>query len=632
MSVLQTALAYANKQVRVIPIKQGEKRPPMQGWQNAATSDPTTIRQWFEGQFKDCGLGIATGEFRDRYLIVIDIDDRQQFSGSETLADLEELHGKLPETVEVITGSGGRHIYFLTDEPIRNEASGRLGVGIDVRGIGGQVLCPPSKHPNGRTYEWVEGRSIADRKPADMPLWMVLLLKTKTPTEPTVNLLSDQITPLLLAEEGPASRYCAATTWPELLHQDGWTLAKIDQSGESHWIRPGKDHREGTGATTGWQGKDILKVFTTSIPVLPAGAYTRFGYTAAMHHGNDRSAFATKLLQQGTALIPVEQPSDHDKLLDSLINWQEFWKQDFPPEDWLIKPIIPRNQLVTIFAPGGTGKSLLALYIAAGISTGRNMFGEDNKPISVLYMDYEMQQAQLFERLTAMGYNKDIDLANLHYASLPPIGSLDTSEGAKQICDLARAVQAKLVIIDTFSRAVEGAENDADTVRNFYRWTAINLKAEFRSLLRIDHSGKDLKKGARGTSAKNDDVDLVWQMTRTGDTVRLNPTKKRHTWINAIDLQVTKSEDMFMQNHIKSRQRDLAIQMMLRHGLPFVNNKGNGVIGEEALWKLVKEKLTEEEYDGMKKDFKNAADYLYLENDKRKEQELGFNGDTQERW
>ena len=632
MSVLSTALAYANKQVRVIPIKQGEKRPPIQGWQNAATSDPTTIRQWFEGQFKDCGLGIATGEFRDRYLIVIDIDDRQQFSGSETLADLEKLNGKLPETVEVITGSGGRHIYFLTDQPIRNEASGRLGVGIDIRGIGGQVLAPPTKHPNGKTYEWVEGRSIAEQRPADMPLWMVLLLTTKTQTEASVKPLPDPITPNILREEdGPLDRYCAATTWPELLGQDGWTLATIDRTGESHWVRPGKDIREGTSATTGWQGKDIIKVFTTSIPNLPAGAYNRATYTALMHYNGDKSALTAKLLQ-GKALIPVEQPSDHDKLLDSLINWQEFWKQDFPPEDWLIKPIIPRNQLVTIFAPGGTGKSLLALYIAAGIATGRNMFGEDNKPISVLYMDYEMQQAQLFERLTAMGYNKDIDLANLHYASLPPIGSLDTSEGAKQICDLARAVQAKLVIIDTFSRAVEGAENDADTVRNFYRWTAINLKAEFRSLLRIDHSGKDLKKGARGTSAKNDDVDLVWQMTRTGDTVRLNPTKKRHTWINAIDLQVTKSEDMFMQNHIKSRQRDLAIQMMLRLDLPFVNNKGNGVIGEEALWKLVKEKLTEQEYDGMKKDFKNAADYLYLENDKRKEQELGFNGDTQERW
>jgi len=544
MSVLQTALAYASKQVRVIPIKQGEKRPPMQGWQNAATADPTTIRQWFEGQFRDCGLGIATGEFRDRYLIVIDIDDREQFSGSETLADLEELHGKLPETVEVITGSGGRHIYFLTDEPIRNEASGTLGIGIDVRGIGGQVLAPPTMHPNGRTYEWVEGRSIADRKPADMPLWMSLILTTKPQTEATPKPLPDQITPpSLLAEEGPASRYCAATTWPELLRQDGWTLAHIDQSGESHWVRPGKDIREGTSATTGWQGKDILKVFTTSIAGLPAGAYNRFGYTAAMHHNGDRSAFAKKLLQEGKALLPVEQPTKTDNIL---INWQTFWTQSFPEEDWLIKPLIPRNQLVVVFAPGGTGKSLLALYIAAGLATGRNMFGEDNEPISVLYMDYEMQQAQLFERLTAMGYNKDTDLTNLHYASLPPIGSLDKPEGAKQICDLARAVQAKLVIIDTFSRAVEGAENDADTVRNFYRWTALNLKQEGRSLLRIDHAGKDLKKGARGTSAKNDDVDLVWQMTRTDNTVILKSTKKRHTWIlDKIMFSVNKAHDMF---------------------------------------------------------------------------------------
>jgi hypothetical protein len=543
MSVLQTALAYANKQIRVIPIKQGEKRPPMQGWQNAATSDPTTIRTWFEGQFKDCGLGIATGEFRDRYLIVIDIDDREQHRGSDTLDDLEQLHGKLPDTVEVITGSGGRHIYFLTDQPIRNEASGRLGPGIDVRGIGGQVLAPPTRHPNGRTYEWLEGKSIAEHRPADMPLWMVLILTAKqTENKPTTN----QPTENILRGDGPLDRYDAATTWPELLRQDGWTLARTDQTGESHWVRPGKDIREGTSATTNWQGKDILNVFTTSIPNLPAGPYNRATYTTFMHHNGDKSAFTKHLLQSGKALIPVDQPNEHDKLLASLINWQEFWNQTFPEEDWLIKPVIPRNQLVVIYAPGGTGKSLLALYISAALATGRNIFGEDHNPISILYMDYEMQQAQLYERLIAMGYNKDTDLSRLHYASLPPIGSLDTPEGSKQICDLARAVDAKLVIIDTFSRAVEGAENDADTVRNFYRWTAINLKQEGRALLRIDHAGKDLGKGARGTSAKNDDVDLVWQMTRNDNTITLKSTKKRHTWIvEKILFTVNQAHDMF---------------------------------------------------------------------------------------
>jgi hypothetical protein len=578
MSVLQTALAYAKQDIRVIPIKQGEKRPPMLGWQNAATSDPATIRTWFEGQFKDCGLGIATGEFRNRYLIVIDIDDRPEFSGSDTLKDLEQLHGQLPDTVEVITGSGGRHIYFLTDAPIRNEASGKLGQGIDVRGIGGQVLAPPTLHPNGKTYEWVEGKTIANTPPADMPLWMVLILTEKHTDDIPITYES---TANIFIEEGPASRYCAATTWPELLRQDGWTLAHIDQSGEAHWIRPGKDIREGTSATTGWQGKDIIRVFTTSISNLPAGAYTRFGYTAAMHHGNDRSAFAKKLLQEGKALVPVTQPAITDNIL---INWQDFWNQSFPAEDWLIEPIIPRNQLVVIFAPGGTGKSLLALYIAAALATGKEIFAEPKPPTNVLYMDYEMSQAVLYERLTAMGYNKDTDLTRLHYASLPPIGSLDKPEGAKQICDLARACQAELVIIDTFARAVEGAENDADTVRNFYRWTAINLKQEGRSLMRIDHAGKDLKKGARGTSAKNDDVDLVWQMTKVDGRLVMIRQKHRHTWIpERINLIIHDQHKMFTQDIQGGERLTQALKMLEELNI-------DPTISLDAMWAEVKER------------------------------------------
>jgi hypothetical protein len=239
-----------------------------------------------------------------------------------------------------------------------------------------------------------------------MPLWMVLILTEKHTDDIPMTYES---TANILTEEGPASRYCAATTWPELLRQDGWTLAHIDQSGEAHWIRPGKDIREGTSATTGWQGKDIIRVFTTSIPALPAGAYTRFGYTAAMHHNGDRSAFAKKLLQEGKALVPVTQPAITDNIL---INWQDFWTQSFPAEDWLIEPIIPRNQLVVIFAPGGTGKSLLALYIAAALATGKEIFAEPKPPTNVLYMDYEMSQAVLYERLTAMGYNGDTDLSH----------------------------------------------------------------------------------------------------------------------------------------------------------------------------------------------------------------------------
>jgi hypothetical protein len=332
-----------------------------------------------------------------------------------------------------------------------------------------------------------------------------------------------------------------------------------------------------------------------------------------MHHNGDKSKFTKHLLQQGKALIPVEQPTITDNIL---INWQNFWTQDFPAEDWLIKPIIPRNQLVSIFAPGGTGKSLLALYIAAGVATGRNMFSDDNQPISVLYMDYEMQQAQLYERLTAMGYSDKTDLSLLHYASLPPIGSLDTPEGAKQICDLARQCQAELVIIDTFSRAVEGAENDADTVRNFYRWTAINLKAERRSLLRIDHAGKELKKGARGTSAKNDDVDLVWQMTRTGNTMTLQSLKKRHTWIEEkVLFEINTTTDMFTSS---TKGTDMDNKCRAFHAIHKVPMELPGSKVLELYGKAMKEEFNigKSGYEQWRKNIRDAAEQTFNDSTK----------------
>jgi hypothetical protein len=41
----------------------------------------------------------------------------------------------------------------------------------------------------------------------------------------------------------------------------------------------------------------------------------------------------------------------------------------------------------------------------------------------------------------------------------------------------------------------------------------IVLKSDGRSLLRLDHTGKDPGKGQRGTSAKDGDVDVMFQFS-----------------------------------------------------------------------------------------------------------------------
>jgi len=52
--------------------------------------------------------------------------------------------------------SGGWHLYFAHPGfEVRNSAGTVLGTGVDVRGDGGYVIAPPSRHVAGGVYEWV---------------------------------------------------------------------------------------------------------------------------------------------------------------------------------------------------------------------------------------------------------------------------------------------------------------------------------------------------------------------------------------------------------------------------------------------------------------------------------------------
>ena len=543
MTALAHALDYAEHGLPVLPIKPGEKRPPMSGWQNHATTDKPTIENWFTGLYSDHGVGIATGGT----IFALDIDVSGDKAGDETLADLELQYGPLPDTATVLTGSGGQHRYFLMPAgvTIRNNASTALGPGLDIRGEGGQCVAPPTIHPNGRPYEW-DGGEIGEI--AQAPNWLVRLLTEK----PKPDTLSE--TKTTSDSESVAARYNEQTTWAQLLSSDGWTLAQTMPDGEQRWVRPGKDAREGISATVGHGGGGQLTVFSSSIAWLPEGSYSRFGYYACRHHQGDRSAAASRLYELDMApvnalldSVPVAEithddggnvtPTPNDRVeLAHLVDWQRFWEDDHSDEDWLAEPVIPRGRAIALYAPAKAGKSTIVLAVAAAVATGRRVLGHHRAtPVEVLYLDYEMTQSDLQQRLLELGYGPSDDMSRLHYALLPSMPPLDTVEGARALLELVDRTGAQLVVVDTFGRAVEGDEDSADTVRAFYRHTGLTLKARNVTYLRTDHSGKDTSKGQRGSSAKNDDVDLVWRLTRTdtktGEGVRLERTHSRVAWV-----------------------------------------------------------------------------------------------------
>jgi hypothetical protein len=172
---LTAALAYAKRGWRVFPTR--GKRPLTAHGFKDATTDPQQIAVWW-ALWPNANVAIATGAVSG--LVIIDTDKKPDLGidGEESLALLEKRYGALPETVQQITGGGGYQRFFLhPGVPVQCNAN-KLGFGVDVRGDGGLVIVPPSRHPKtGRTYEWEVLHHVDDVPLAPLPpAWIELLV------------------------------------------------------------------------------------------------------------------------------------------------------------------------------------------------------------------------------------------------------------------------------------------------------------------------------------------------------------------------------------------------------------------------------------------------------------------------
>jgi hypothetical protein len=211
------------------------------------------------------------------------------------------------------------------------------------------------------------------------------------------------------------------------------------------------------------------------------------------------------------------------------LDWPEFWARDRRDAEWLVEPILARGRGHSIYAQHKVGKSLLMQHLAAGLA--------QRADVLAMYFDYEMSEDDLYERLEDMGYGPESDLDRLRYALLPSLPPLDSQEGGRaiaEILDYELAVAPDLhpvVVIDTIGRALQGEENPADTIRDFYRYTGVELKRRRVTWARLDHAGWDATKGARGSSAKGDDVDVIWRLLATEGGLELVKVAARMGWI-----------------------------------------------------------------------------------------------------
>lgn len=170
------------------------KHPRTKSGLKDATCDPATVREWWN-LWPNANVGIVTGP--ESGLFVLDVDGEQ---GEQSLMDLEQRHGELPETLTVLSGGGGRHLYFLCERAleVRNSQS-KIAPRLDIRGQGGFVVAPPSRHASGTWYQYEN----ADTPIVRAPDWLLRLLAglERPPTDQTrgelASIPSGQRTPAL---------------------------------------------------------------------------------------------------------------------------------------------------------------------------------------------------------------------------------------------------------------------------------------------------------------------------------------------------------------------------------------------------------------------------------------------------
>jgi hypothetical protein len=164
---LAAALDYLARGWSIVPVAARAKRPIVR-WETFQHRLPgqDQLVAWFR-RWPDANLAVVTGALSG--LVVLDVDPRH--GGEQSLAMIEERHGRLPATIESVTGGGGRHVYFAHPG---HEGRNRVGLmpGLDLRGDGGVIVVPPSIHPSGNPYRWRPGHGPEETTVAALPRWL----------------------------------------------------------------------------------------------------------------------------------------------------------------------------------------------------------------------------------------------------------------------------------------------------------------------------------------------------------------------------------------------------------------------------------------------------------------------------
>ncbi len=215
-----------------------------------------------------------------------------------------------------------------------------------------------------------------------------------------------------------------------------------------------------------------------------------------------------------------------------------------PPErDYIFKRLLPRKIVAALIAAGGTGKSFMAIHMAASAAAGARLLDEfiSERPIRVVFISGEDDQDELNRRLRSAIKNfslsqqslVDTNLSFIDFSSSFELFTNKLNFGETSITEtpakLIKLIQDKLgdevglIIIDPVSRFRGGEENSAPDTTRFVQTIQLLSEQLNSTVLLVHHVNKNAKmngagqNNARGSSALVDGVRLVMELNALSD-------------------------------------------------------------------------------------------------------------------
>lgn len=190
---------------------------------------------------------------------------------------------------------------------------------------------------------------------------------------------------------------------------------------------------------------------------------------------------------------------------------------ELAPPSFVIRPILPRKHLTLFGAHGGSGKTTLALVLAAHVACGEPWADLETHSGRVLFVSFEDDEDLILWRLQNIAHQYALPLETIRDAltvldateAQPMMGEFSEygikralpSQDGKHIHAFITKEQFDLVIIDNASDAYDADEISRRSTRQFIRWLAKSVQGHGGAVLLLAHIDKaSAKFGSNGNS------------------------------------------------------------------------------------------------------------------------------------